>query len=119
MTDIIPTCISNVICSIALGKQYEHNDPEFKQLLEMFQANLKIIDLASLTVVFPFLKFIPGDLFKTKLLHNNIKCFKNMMATYVTEHKRTFDENNLRDFIDCYIKELQNEKNKSINFTGN
>ena len=119
MTDIIHRCISNVICSIALGKHYEHNDPEFKQLLDMFQANLRVVHVASLTEVFPFLRLIPGDVFKRKKLLDNVQCFKNVMATYVTEHKRTFDENNLRDFIDCYIKELQHGQNQSHHFTGN
>ena len=73
---------------------------------------------ACLPDLFPFIKNVPGDFFKRKLLLRNIQSNLETLGTYIDEHKQTYDENNIRDFIDCYIKELRSDKKKSKFFTG-
>ena len=39
------------------------------------------------------------------------------MKEIVDQHKETFDEENLRDFVDVYIKEIKDMKGEN-SFTG-
>ena len=115
----IGTSVSNIICSIALGKQHEDDDPKFLNLLEGLQAFVKYAPNAMISELFPFLKYLPGDLFKRTLVHGHFRHCLDTMTEYIEEHKKTFDENNIRDYIDCYIKELRSGAHKSTTFTGN
>ena len=36
-----------------------------------------------------------------------VKVIKSFLATVIEEHKRRFDEDNVRDFIDAYIGEIK------------
>ena len=36
-----------------------------------------------------------------------VQVIKSFLNTVIEEHKRDFDENNTRDFIDAYIKEIK------------
>ena len=114
----INTCISNVICSIVLGKHYDHDDKDFVKLITLFHANQEHIVKAIVSELFPFLRILPGDIFKRKLILKNADRFFGLMDSYIQEHKNTFDENNIRDFIDCYINELRHGDRASSNFTG-
>ena len=42
---------------------------------------------------------------------------KAFVAKCIAEHRDTFDEDNLRDFIDIYLK-VEKEKNESDALTG-
>ena len=114
----INTSISNIICSIVLGKRYGHNDPEFIKLLDGLKTCLKYAMYAGISDMFPFMKYLPGDLFKRKLVLQYVKQNLDTLSQYIEEHKRTYDENNIRDYIDCYIKELRSVTNTSTTFTG-
>ena len=38
-----------------------------------------------------------------------------MVKELVDEHKSTYDENHMRDFIDVYLKEIQENKDPDFN----
>lgn len=116
ITDAIQLCVSNVICSIALGKHFEHNDPDFVVLIELVRTTMKTINDAAMSEVFPFVKYIPGDRFNRKTMLDGVQHLLDLMADIVDEHKKTYDENNIRDFVDCYIKELATSNSET--FTG-
>ena len=42
-----------------------------------------------------------------------VQVIKSFLNTVIEEHRRDFDENNIRDFIDAYIKEIKARKEMS------
>ena len=99
--------MANIICSVALGKHYQHNETDFVSLVNAYHSIQDNIIKSSVTDFFPFLRYLPGDILKKKVVLKNIEHFRGLMDSYVQEHKMTFDSNNLRDFVDCYINELR------------
>lgn len=58
------TSVANVLCSVVFGQRYEYKDERFTKLMEMFDANFKLMN--PILNFFPFLKHLPGDPFKAK-----------------------------------------------------
>ena len=116
--EFLTNCLSNVICNLTLGKRFDHNDPDFKTLLAGFQTNFKHLNKMEFVEIFPVVKYLPGDIFKRKEMLTNAQNFLDLMMSYVNEHKRVFDDNNIHDFMDCYIKELKKRNAPSPLFNG-
>ncbi|XP_014790793.1 cytochrome P450 2U1 [Octopus bimaculoides] len=78
-------------------------------------------DVGVSTVVnfFPILEHLPGDPFKIKKVFKNIKKMEKFIEGVVQRHLEDFDESNIKDFTDAYIKEmgLQSENNPDTSFT--
>jgi hypothetical protein len=60
--------------------------------------------------IFPFLKYIPGDPFKLRNVLYNVDQVSNYIYQNINDHDDSFDETNIRDFIDVYIKKLKSEE---------
>lgn len=41
---------------------------------------------------------------------------KNLIRGYIVEHKKTFQSDNIRDYIDVYLKEIQSTKDPKSSF---
>lgn len=105
--DLAKVSISNIVCSVLFGYNHDSRDPQIKKLLDNIEGNFKLIGLSSLLNFFPILRFIPGDPFKLKQIISNGEYHRRLLRETVEEHKQTFDENNIRDFIDAYIREMR------------
>lgn len=110
LTDKIHISISNIICSIVFGERFEYDDKTFDKFLQLMNQNFSNSALAGVLNFMPFLTKIPGDLLSAKRLKHNIEQIMDFVEDRIQEHRNTFDEDNLRDFIDAYI----NEMNKCI-----
>lgn len=66
---------------------------------------------------------IPGDAFGIKQLIKSVKDIMQYVEKKVQSHKNSFDSNNIRDYIDCFIVEAkrknQNEPDSAHFFQGN
>ena len=102
-THLLCNAVSNVICSVVLGKRYEYDDAEFKRFLYLLEKKIAspIELLAAQTL--PFLLKVPY------FPKNGLMCATELRLKFqdiVAEHHKSFDANNMRDFIDAYIKEM-------------
>ncbi|XP_069602807.1 cytochrome P450 2G1-like [Ranitomeya imitator] len=117
-TDILVQTISNVICSIVFGNRFDYKDLRFLKLLNLFN---EVFQLTSSTwgqvhtlipeIINPF----PGP-------HQRIRKILDEILVFVSErvkmNRETFDPSNPRDFIDCYlIKMIQEKKNPNSEYT--
>ncbi|KAM5244123.1 cytochrome P450 2C19-like isoform 1-T2 [Hipposideros larvatus] len=117
-TFILGCAPCNVICSIIFQNRFDYKDQNFLNLLECFNENVRILSSAWIQVcnTFPvLLDYFPGS-------HN--KLFKNVdfLRTYVMKkarkHQASLDINNPRDFIDCFLIKMEQEKhNPQLEFT--
>lgn len=109
-------CMSNVICSIIIGKRFEFDDPEFVHLLEGLHEDMILSANTGILNFFPFLRYLPGDLFHWKKLTNNYITVRTYLAELfvkpAVENPDTVEHEN---FVTKYVKErkLRIEQGKS------
>jgi hypothetical protein len=116
--DYIHVSVSNIMCSIAFGKRYEHSDSDFQHLLALVT---KIVahPRNPLLGMFPILGCLPGDLFGARKFENIDMSIKHFVTGIMREHQEAFDGENVRDYIDAYLLEQSNQRqNKDSTFTG-
>lgn len=69
--------------------------------------------------ILPFVRYIPGDPCRIKKMLGNVDVVQDSLRQIVKEHEETFDENNLRDYIDVFLKKMRSEKdNPNTTFDG-
>nr|XP_022302973.1 cytochrome P450 2E1-like [Crassostrea virginica] len=110
--DLVSKSIANVISALVFGKRFELSDPTSAELCLLLNAIFQSTVFHSPIFIFPFLKHLPGDLFGSKKLMKKVNQIFDIICKILDEHRSTFDENNIRDFIDCYLKE-QKKKNEA------
>ncbi|CAI9619790.1 unnamed protein product [Staurois parvus] len=110
-TYLLRLAVSNVICSIVFGERFDYEDKKFMTLLKLIQevANLLNSRLGQLLNLFPgLMSSIPGP---HRKLFNFFEKLKEFVVEIVEAHKDTLDENCPRDFIDCFLIKMEEEKN--------
>ena len=101
--------ILNVLWGIVAGERYDYRDPRMLNLTRMLVAVLRQ-DLAKPDAgwFFPFLaKIFPNMGKKIEGVGGKPGDIKHFLIETIQHHKNTFDENNIRDFIDSYLLEIQ------------
>ncbi|XP_037057536.1 cytochrome P450 2C42-like [Peromyscus leucopus] len=108
----------NVICSIVFQNRFDYKDQDFLNLMNNLNENVKIMSSPWMQVCnnFPvIIDHLPGS--HTKLLKNLIS-LKRYCLEKVKEHQESLDVNNPRDFIDCFLIKMEQEKhNPKAEFT--
>ncbi|XP_076690223.1 cytochrome P450 2C18 isoform X3 [Callospermophilus lateralis] len=117
-TFILGCAPCNVICSIIFQKRFDYKDQNFLNLMEKFNENLRLMSSPWIQVlnIFPALMdYLPGS-------HNtvikNFDYVKSYVLEKIKEHQESLDVNNPRDFIDCFLIKMKEEKdNQQTEFT--
>ncbi|XP_072287211.1 cytochrome P450 2A13-like [Pyxicephalus adspersus] len=108
---LLRLAVSNVICSIVFGKRFDYNDEKFMTLLKLMQEVIILLNTKTgqLLNIFPkVMRHVPGPHQK---LFKFTEDFKQFMRDMVNAHKETLDKNCPRDFIDCFLIKMEEEKN--------
>ncbi|XP_063289446.1 cytochrome P450 2A13-like [Pelobates fuscus] len=116
-TSILVQCVSNVISSVVFGSRFEYNNKNLQTLLSLFAATFT--DMSSpwgqLHEMLPMvMKYIPGP-------HHRINKHLNKLLEFVSKrvknNEETLDPDSPRDYIDCFLIKMQQEKqNPMSNF---
>lgn len=106
----LQTATSNIICSISFGKRFEYSDPDFVEILNIFESNMKFSGGTAIVNYFPFLEKAPGDPFKVEQCLENVATIQTKLSAWVELHKKTLDPDKQRDFIDYYLLEMQKKQ---------
>ncbi|XP_075463192.1 cytochrome P450 2G1-like isoform X2 [Ascaphus truei] len=107
---IISKAVSNVICSAVFGKRFEYNDKRFHRMLNIFAETFKHISSiwGQLQDMVPMImNHIPGPHQKITTLLEELNEF---IAERVKINQETLDPNSPRDYIDCFLIKMQQEK---------
>ncbi|XP_006174444.1 cytochrome P450 2C18 isoform X1 [Camelus ferus] len=117
-TFILGCAPCNVICSIIFQNRFDYTDHDFLSLLEKFNENLRIMSSPWIQVCnnFPALiDYLPGS--HNKIL-KNFAYLESYVLEKIKEHQVSLDINNPRDFIDCFLIKMEQEKhNQQTEFT--
>ncbi|KAL2769539.1 cytochrome P450 2C18 isoform 1 precursor, partial [Daubentonia madagascariensis] len=117
-TFILSCAPCNVICSIIFQNRFDYTDQTFLNLMEKFNKNHRIMNSPWIQVCnnFPaLLDYLPGS--HNELLEN-FAYVKSYVSEKVKEHQESLDVNNPRDFVDCFLIKMGQEKqNPQSEFT--
>ncbi|XP_070125694.1 cytochrome P450 2C19-like isoform X2 [Equus przewalskii] len=117
-TFILGCAPCNVICSIIFQNRFDYTDQNFLNIMKKFDENVRIGSSPWMQLCnhFPvLLDYFPGS--HNKLL-KNIAYINNYVLEKTKEHQESLDINNPRDFIDCFLIKMEQEKeNKQSEFT--
>ncbi|XP_078621529.1 cytochrome P450 2U1-like [Branchiostoma floridae x Branchiostoma japonicum] len=109
--EVVRTTVANVICSMIFGNRFDYGDERFRELSEAMVGTLVSITSAQLISIFPFLRFFPyvNKPYNDTIAHNE-KILK-FIREEITRHRRDFDRENPRDFLDfCLIEVDRHDK---------
>ncbi|XP_076691147.1 cytochrome P450 2C18-like isoform X5 [Callospermophilus lateralis] len=117
-TFILGCAPCNVICSIIFKNRYDYQDPDFLTLVNKLNENIRILSSAWVQVYnnFPALiDCLPGS---HHILFKNTDYIRNYIMEKVKEHEESLDVNDPRDFIDCFLIKMAQEKdNQGLEYT--
>ncbi|KAM4840190.1 cytochrome P450 2C5-like isoform X1 [Urocitellus parryii] len=117
-TFILGCAPCNVICSIIFKNRFDYQDPDFLTLVKKLNENVRILSSAWAQVYnnFPALiDYLPGS---HHILFKNIDYIINYILEKVKEHEESLDVNDPRDFIDCFLIKMAQEKdNQGLEYT--
>ncbi|XP_069449057.1 cytochrome P450 2J2-like isoform X4 [Ovis canadensis] len=106
----INNAVSNIICSIAFGERFDYQDDQFQELLRLLDevTYLETTLWCQLYNVFPrIMNFLPGP---HQRLFSNWEKLKMFVARMIENHKRDWNPDEARDFIDAYLQETEKHK---------
>ncbi|XP_058527971.1 cytochrome P450 2C14-like isoform X1 [Ochotona princeps] len=117
-TFILGAAPCNVICSVIFQSRFDYKDQKFLNLMGKFNENFRLLNsrIVQICNMFPILlDFMPGS--PNTSIKNTIY-IKNYVLEKVKEHQESLDINNPRDFIDCFLIRMEQEKhNPQSEFT--
>nr|XP_028597798.1 cytochrome P450 2A10-like [Podarcis muralis] len=102
--------VSNVICFVVFGQRFEYEDKQFVFLLDVINKSFRLVTSApsQMKNFFPgLMRILPGP-------HQEgpkyMKELINFISQRVQIHRESFDPNCPRDFIDCFLAKMEQEK---------
>ncbi|XP_075278895.1 cytochrome P450 2C19-like [Opisthocomus hoazin] len=111
-TFMLSCAVSNVICSIVFGKRYDYKDKKFLSLMNNMNNIFAMLNShwGQLYQMFSnILDYLPGP-------HNKIFSETDALKAFVSEelkvHQASVDPSSPRDFIDCFLNKMQEEKDR-------
>ncbi|XP_076819652.1 vitamin D 25-hydroxylase-like [Clavelina lepadiformis] len=107
--DLLHKMTTNILCHGIFGKRYEYEHPTLCSLVEMItkMVSAEFGESMQTALLFPWLRFIPPvSSGCDKILHTR-KRMIDAIDEVVVEHEKSYDEDDMRDFIDCYLKEMK------------
>ncbi|XP_071831266.1 vitamin D 25-hydroxylase-like isoform X2 [Apostichopus japonicus] len=112
LTHILPKAVCNIVCAFVFGKPFEYSDLRYILMLWLVYQNFKLAGPSAVVYSSAFLAKLPFG--PGKRLVDNLRAFKQFTEDHIFEHQKTFDRNDIRDFIDAYLSKIENKDNLPI-----
>uniref|UniRef100_A0A8C9AD17 Cytochrome P450 family 2 subfamily F member 1 n=1 Tax=Prolemur simus TaxID=1328070 RepID=A0A8C9AD17_PROSS len=109
-TFVLSLSVSNIICSVLFGSRFDYNDERLLTIIRLINDNFQIMSSpwGEMYNVFPsLLGWMPGP---HRRLFQNFGCVKDLIALIVRDHQASLDPTSPRDFIDCFLTMMAQEK---------
>ncbi|XP_056588449.1 cytochrome P450 2J4-like isoform X1 [Triplophysa dalaica] len=115
--DLLNCAVGNIICSLVFGYKFEYDDQRFYQLLKYSDDTFKlpINRFGRLYNEFPTLmSFLPGQ---HQTTFANLSKLKVFFQEEIQKHREDRNPSSPRDYIDCYLDEIEKSKDSEAEFT--
>ncbi|XP_069799553.1 cytochrome P450 2G1-like isoform X2 [Dendropsophus ebraccatus] len=107
---IISKAVSNVISSVVFGSRFQYDDARFHRMLDIFYETFELMSSiwGQIQDMVPMImNHLPGPHQKITTLLEELNDF---IAERVKLDQETLDPQNPRDYIDCFLIKMQEEK---------
>ncbi|XP_039258051.2 cytochrome P450 2U1-like isoform X2 [Styela clava] len=115
--------VSSIISQLVFNKNLALGNEGFQRFLKDATEGPKYFAISGIMVFFPLLKKIPPFSWVHQETNRQEKEFLQLLQDQIGDHKRTRDPNAPRDFIDCFLNELDNsdtlERSEELGYTDN
>ncbi|XP_038623356.1 cytochrome P450 2F2-like isoform X1 [Tachyglossus aculeatus] len=108
--DLICNAVSNIICAVVFGQRYGYDDSDFLTLLGLFNDNFRLMSsrCGELYNIFPdLMDLLPGP---HRRIFSNFEKLRVFISERVRQHRETRQPGQPRDFIDCFLDQMDKEK---------
>lgn len=109
-TFLLSCTVSNVICCLVFGQRFSYKDHSFLRLLTIISELLRFgsSPWGQLYNVFPWLmEHLPGRHHK---VFSNVDELRDFIMKQINEHKETLNPGSPRDYIDCFLTRINQDK---------
>ena len=89
--------------------QLEYDSPKLKEIVKRFNEMFKNSNNGGLATVLPWLKYIIPDYIGYTNMKNVFGAVNSIVEESYDKHLETFDAENIRDFTDAYIKQINGQ----------
>ncbi|XP_052568017.1 cytochrome P450 2G1 isoform X1 [Peromyscus californicus insignis] len=102
--------VSNVICSVVFGKRFDYEDKCFQSLMKMI--NESFVEMSKpwaqlYDMFWRIMQYFPGS---HNYLYDLIEELKDFIASRIKINEASFDPSNPRDYIDCFLIKMHQDK---------
>ncbi|XP_007941160.1 cytochrome P450 2F3 [Orycteropus afer afer] len=107
---VLSRSVSNIICSVLFGSRFDYDDDRLLTIINLINDNFQIMSSpwGEMYNIFPgLLDWVPGP---HRRLFENYGRVKDLIANSVRDHQASLDPNSPRDFIDCFLTKMTQEK---------
>ncbi|XP_019716865.1 cytochrome P450 2F3-like [Hippocampus comes] len=114
---LLSCTVSNVVCCLVFGQRFDHEDANFLRLLAIITEMIQFLasPLGLMHNIFPWLtEHLPG---RQHRVFGHIKVVRAFIKEKIQQHQDSLVPTAPRDFIDCFLNRIQQEKhNESTEF---
>ncbi|ODN06219.1 Methyl farnesoate epoxidase, partial [Orchesella cincta] len=110
--------VLNALWKITCGERYNHDDNRLLNILKKTGADLADTQYTGPLLFLPWLVHIAPMLTRWKTFVSSITTVHQFLKRIIEAHKNSFRENTMRDFIDDYLEEIANTKDRNSSFYG-
>ena len=116
---LLKMSIASVIASISMSITVDKDSDRLLAFMSIIDTFVTDPNIRNFSSFLPFTEYIPGDPFGTKKRNDLFKSLHKYMSEVTEEHKRSYDPDDIRDYVDAYIKEQNNQcDDKTSTFTS-
>ncbi|CAL8126614.1 unnamed protein product [Orchesella dallaii] len=108
LKQMLQISVLNSLWTITANKRFNHDDPVVLKMMSDLQMILEEMMKKAIVLFVPIMRYImPSIKLFDQLKAEGLKFYIDA----VDSHKSTYQEDNLRDFIDAYLKEMKAQSN--------
>ncbi|XP_033625410.1 cytochrome P450 2J6-like [Asterias rubens] len=110
---LLGNAVSNVICSVTLGKRFDYADPKFQQLLKSITRIFEMCEGGDVYTYLPIMEYLSfTSTFKD--IESSTRSIIEFLRESVENHQSNLDVDNPKDFIDVFLREIHDNETKNI-----
>nr|KAF6303630.1 hypothetical protein mMyoMyo1_003580 [Myotis myotis] len=113
-TLILSLAPCNVICSTLFNERFQYDDEKLLYLMRLLNENFKKLSSRwnQMYNLWPkLIKHLPGE---HRAFSKRLSNVKNFILEKVKEHQESLDQNSPRDYIDCFLSKMEQEKHNPM-----
>ncbi|KAM4695581.1 cytochrome P450 2C19-like [Rhinophrynus dorsalis] len=111
-TFYISKAVANVICSVVFGERFEYEDKEFLRLLGFLNQIIRYASSISGQLYNIFPKVMSKLLGPHNEFFDSVEGLESFVIERIKMHQKTLDPSSPRDFIDCFLMRMEQEKDE-------